>query len=59
MAINGLHRLKPTVMLLLDEHKEPYTEFRHLNLSTVEEDVRVEKGLSPNAYGINMTELFL
>jgi len=59
VAINGLHRLKPTVMLLLDEHKEPYTEFRHLNLSTVEGDVRVEKGLSPNAYGINMTELFL
>jgi len=59
VAINGLHRLKPRVMLLLDEHKEPYAEFRHLDLSAIESDVRVEKGLPPNAYGIDMKELFL
>jgi hypothetical protein len=46
-------------MLLLDEHKEPYAEFRHLDLSAIESDVRVEKGLPPNAYGIDMKELFL
>ena len=59
VAINGLHRLQPTVMLLLDENKEPYAEFKYLNLSNTKGDIRVEKGLPPNAYGINMKELFL
>ncbi len=58
VEINGLRRLQPTVMLLLDENKEPYPEFKHLDLST-RDSLRVERGLEPGAYGINMQELFL
>lgn len=56
---NGLRRLQPTLMLLLDENKEPYSEFKHLNLTTAGDAIRVERGLEPGAYGINMQELFL
>lgn len=56
---NGLRRLQPTLMLLLDENKEPYTEFKRLNLTTAGDAIRVERGLEPGAYGINMQELFL
>jgi len=56
---NGLRRLQPTLMLLLDENKEPYTEFKRLNLTTTGHAIRVERGLEPGAYGINMQELFL
>jgi hypothetical protein len=59
VEVNGLRRLQPTVMLLLDEHKEPYAEFKYLDLSTVGEAIKVERGLPPGAHGINMQELFL
>ena len=59
VGINGLRRLQPTVMLLLDEHKEPYAEFQYLDLSTADHAIRVQRGLPPSAYGINMQELFL
>ena len=59
VEINGLRRLQPTLMLLLDENKEPYAEFKYLNLSAAGEDIKVERGLSPGAYGIDMRELFL
>lgn len=56
---NGLRRLQPTVMLLLDENKEPYSQFKRIDLTTTGEAFRVERGLEPGAYGINMQELFL
>jgi HD-GYP domain-containing protein (c-di-GMP phosphodiesterase class II) len=59
VAINGLRRLRPTVMLLLDENKEPYQVFKHLNLSRMDGEVEVTSGLPPGAYGINMDELFI
>ncbi|MCW8907140.1 MAG: DUF3391 domain-containing protein [Sedimenticola sp.] len=58
VEINGLRRLQPIVMLLLDENKEPYPEFKKLDLSS-RDSLRVERGLEPGAYGINMQELFL
>jgi len=59
VAINGLRRLRPTVMLLLDEDKEPYPVFKHLNLSIMEGDIEILHGLPPGSYGINMEELFI
>ena len=56
---NGLRRLKPSLMLLLDENKEPYAEFEYLDLSSTSQSIEVTKGLSPGAYGIDMQELFL
>lgn len=59
VEINGLRRLQPRLMLLLDENKEPYQEFTYLDLSVADETVKVERGLAPGAFGINMRELFL
>jgi HD-GYP domain-containing protein (c-di-GMP phosphodiesterase class II) len=59
VAINGLRRLRPTLMLLLDENKEPYAQFTHLDLTKAGEEITVERGLPPGSYGIDMHELFL
>ncbi len=59
VAINGLRRLRPTVMLLLDEDKEPYPVFKHLNLHIMDDDIEISHGLPPSSYGINMEELFI
>jgi HD-GYP domain-containing protein (c-di-GMP phosphodiesterase class II) len=59
IEINAFRRLQPTLMLLLDENKEPYAEFKYLDLSTVGGAIKIVRGLSPGAYGINMQELFL
>ncbi|MFK5984612.1 MAG: DUF3391 domain-containing protein [Pseudomonadota bacterium] len=57
-AINGLKRLKPTVMLILDANKKPFNEFNSLNLSK-EKDIHIKQTLKYGAYGIKMDELFL
>jgi cyclic di-GMP phosphodiesterase len=57
-AINGLKRLKPTVMLILDENKQPYEEFNSIDL-TKDEDYSVTHTLKHGAYGVNMNDLFL
>ncbi len=57
-AINGLKRLKPTVMLILDENKKPHEEFNSLNLSK-DDDHFILHTLKHGAYGIKMDELFL
>ena len=57
-AINGLKRLKPTVMLILNENKEAYNEFNSINLSQ-HENYSVKKTLKYGAYGIQMDDLFL
>jgi len=63
-AIHTLKRLRPSVMLLLDEGKQPLTEFRSLNLSEHLEDsegrvLNVKCSLPPGAYGVDTTKLFL
>ncbi len=55
--VNELKRLRPAVMLILDENKL-YDEFVMLDLSVVT-GVKVVKGFESGAYGINMDELFL
>jgi len=56
--INDLKRLYPTIVLLLDENKQPYDDFATVDLSQVS-GMRVKNGLEPGAYGIKMDELFL
>jgi hypothetical protein len=63
-AIHALKRLRPSVMLLLDEGKQPLIEFRSLDLSEHTEDsegrvLNVKCSLPPGAYGVDITELFL
>lgn len=60
VAVNDLKRLFPTVMLLLDEDKQPLANFRTINLSSGNASgLKVVNGLPYGAYGINMHELFL
>jgi len=56
--INDLKRLYPTIVLLLDNNKQPYDDFHTIDLSQVE-GMKVEKGLETGAYGIKMDEFFL
>lgn len=56
--INDLKRLYPTIVLLLDNNKQPYDDFHTVVLSDVS-GMKVAKGLEPGAYGIKMDELFL
>ncbi len=59
VATNGLRRLRPSVMLLLDGDKNPLPDFRHVDLSQPEVHATVKEGLHAGAYGIDMKELFL
>lgn len=63
-AVHSLKRLRPTVMLLLDELKTPLAQFRSIDLSVQEYDERgrplhVKCGLPAGSYGIDPQELFL
>jgi len=62
--VHTLKRLRPRVMLLLDENKTPLARFHEIDLSEIELDVQgqpltVKCGLAPGAYGISTSELFL
>jgi HD-GYP domain-containing protein (c-di-GMP phosphodiesterase class II) len=59
IAVNGLRRLRPSIMLLLDENKEPLQDFKYVDLSLTDESLSVATGLPPGAYGIDMKEVFL
>jgi HD-GYP domain-containing protein (c-di-GMP phosphodiesterase class II) len=63
-AVHSLKRLRPTVMLLLDELKAPLAQFVSLDLSIHEYDpqgraINVKCGLPAGSYGIDPQELFL
>ena len=64
MSVHSLKRLRPCVMLLLDEHKRPLPEFRAIDLSEVAEDelqrpLNIRSSLPRGAYCIDPAELFL
>lgn len=60
IAVNGLRRLRPSVMLLLDSNKEPLQKFRYIDLSQQSDDtLSVAQGLPSGAYGIDMKAVFL
>jgi HD-GYP domain-containing protein (c-di-GMP phosphodiesterase class II) len=63
-AVHSLKRLRPTVMLLLDENKKPFEQFVTLDLTETSLDKRgeplaVKSGLPTGSYGIDTHELFL
>jgi HD-GYP domain-containing protein (c-di-GMP phosphodiesterase class II) len=63
-AVHSLKRLRPSVMVLLDEHKVPLAQFHTIDLGHVELDARgepltIKAGLPPRAFGIDPVELFL
>ncbi len=59
VAINGLRRLRPSIILLLDKNKKPLPEFVSMDLSRTNKDISVSRVLTSGAYGIVMSELFL
>ena len=59
IAVNGLKRLRPSIIVLLDENKELLSKFVPMDLSQTSEDITITRGLTSGAYGINMSELFL
>jgi hypothetical protein len=59
VAVNGLRRLRPEIVLLLDKNKEPLSEFIAMDLSQMDRKISVTRGLKSGAYGIDMNELFL
>jgi cyclic di-GMP phosphodiesterase len=57
-AISGLKRLRPTVILILDENKQPYDEFNSIDLAK-DKDKTIKWDLKYGDYGIKMDDLFL
>ena len=59
VAVNGLRRLRPEIILLLDKDKQPLSEFIAMDLSKMDKKISVARGLTSGAYGFDMNELFL
>lgn len=64
IAQNETRRLKPRIMLILDENKRRLQQFHIVDLLfdthlKGAEHLRIEKCLEPGAYGINPEELYL
>lgn len=59
VAVNGLRRLRPSVMLLMDSNKQPLPFFRFVDLSQSDDSLSVSHGLPSGAYGIDMKAVFL
>jgi len=59
IGLNGMRRLRPKLMVLLDADKQPLDEFVPLDLSAERPEVFIRQGLPPGAFGISTDELFL
>lgn len=64
LSQNRLRRLRPRVMLILDENKQPYGNFPILDLIQDETDreghvIEIACPLKPGAYGIDERDLYL
>ena len=64
IAQNETRRLKPRIMLILDEHKQRLSQFNTVDLLfdthlKGADKLWIEKCLEPGAYGINPEELYL
>jgi HD-GYP domain-containing protein (c-di-GMP phosphodiesterase class II) len=63
-GVHSLRRLRPVVMVLLDEDKKPLSQFQTLDLSAQAQDddgdaLNIRRGLPQGAHGIDPAELFL
>jgi HD-GYP domain-containing protein (c-di-GMP phosphodiesterase class II) len=61
---NTTQRMRPKIMLLLNEHKEHLTEYKTIDLAKEFEDssgypLNVHRGLDPGEHGIDPTEYYL
>ncbi len=61
---NLTQRMRPKVMLILDEEKQHLMEYKTVNLATTFEDasrmpMNIYRGLDPGAYDIDPTEYYL
>ena len=61
---NLTQRMRPKVMLILDEEKQHLMEYKTVNLATTFEDasrmpMNIYRGLDPGVYGIDPTEYYL
>ncbi len=64
LAQNTTQRMRPKVMLVLEEDKEPMKEYQTIDLSEQFEDstgypLNIHRGLDPGEYGIDPTEYYL
>lgn len=62
ISLNGARRLLPRVMILLDARKQPYPEFRELDLRHQADDdeaITIRRGLPPGTHGIDPEDMFL
>lgn len=58
VKINGLKRLRPTIMIITDKNKKPISDFISVDLSKPS-DYKIKHDLAAGAYGIQMDNLFL
>jgi HD-GYP domain-containing protein (c-di-GMP phosphodiesterase class II) len=56
---NKQHRLRPTLVLFLDEEKNNISPLRYINLAQMDESLYIAHGLPAGAHGIEMEEVFL
>ena len=59
LETNELHRLLPTVMLVLDKDKEPIEDFKTIDLAENQTGLKVKQALPTGAFGINIEEMFI
>jgi HD-GYP domain-containing protein (c-di-GMP phosphodiesterase class II) len=63
MSVHSLKRLRPSVMVLLDEAKRPLSDFRTVDLSLIPHDQKdalsIKCSLPRGAHGIDPVQLFL
>lgn len=59
ISISKERRLRPSVMLFLDEDKNPVSPLRQIDLSKIDGNVSIAKGLPVGAYGIEMEDVFI
>ena len=64
LSQNLTQRMRPTIMLLLDEDKAHFSEYKTIDLAIMFEDqegypLNILRGLDPGAFGIDPTEYYL
>jgi hypothetical protein len=59
VGMNGTRRLRPKLVMILDAEKKRVPQFKTIDLAAEHPEITVRKGLPPNAYGIEMEDLFL
>ncbi len=62
ISLNGMRRLHPRLMIILDPDKKPYPEFREIDLRDgigSDDPITIRRGLPPGAYGVDPEDMFL